>query len=412
MNDSLRVALIASSRFAVSQPFAGGLEAHVWHLARALAKLGHRVSLFAAAGSDGDLDCRTLAVRPLGISRIARADVSMPAEGFMADHHAYLTLMLRLAESGRDDFDIVHNHSLHYLPVAMAPMLSIPMLTTVHTPPTPWLESAIDASAGVGTQFAAVSEHTARSWSQSISRITVIPNGIDTRRWPLGPGGGPLVWFGRITAEKAPHLAISAARRAGKPLVLAGPISDTEYFATEVAPRLGADVRYAGHLDQDQLARVVGAAEAALVTPVWDEPYGLVVAEAMCCGTPVVAFARGGIPELVGPESGRLVAGEDVGEMADAIPAAVGLRRSGVREYAIGRCSLEAMLGAYLDVYRRMVDNPSEAKHDRLLRPSSRFWSLGAGGEHLPSPSPTGDGADFAECRCATPVHGGGELTA
>jgi glycosyltransferase involved in cell wall biosynthesis len=412
MKGSLRIALIASSRFPISQPFAGGLEAHVWHLARALAHHGHQVSLFAASGSDRDLDCDTMAVHHLDISEAARADVSMPSESFMADHHAYLTLMMELAGCARDDFDLIHNHSLHYLPVAMSSMLSIPMLTTVHTPPTPWLESAIDAAAGAGTQFAAVSHHTAAAWGKAIRQITVVPNGIATQRWPLGPGGDSLVWFGRITAEKAPHLAIGAARRAGRPLVLAGPVSDPDYFAAEVEPRLGEDVRYAGHLDQEQLARLVGAAAAVLVTPVWDEPFGLVVAEAMCCGTPVVAFARGGIPELVAPRSGRLVAPGDVAAMADAIPEVVRLPRKEIREYAVRRCSSEAMVNAYLRLYRQMLDNHSEANNDRLLHSPSRFRSFSAGNEHLRSHATAGDGAEFSRHSSPASVRDRGELTA
>lgn len=412
MNSVLRIALIASSRFPVSQPFAGGLEAHVWHLARALAGRGHKVSVFAAPGSDPDLDCHTLAVRPLAVSNAARADVSMPAETFMADHHAYLTLMLQLAGCGRSDFDIVHNHSLHYLPVAMASVLSVPMLTTVHTPPTPWLESAIDATAGLKTRFAAVSHHTAAAWSTALGRITVVPNGIDTGRWPLGPGGGPLVWFGRITAEKAPHLAIASARLAGRPLVLAGPISDSHYFATQVAPHLGGDIRYAGHLEQDQLARLMGEAAVALVTPIWDEPYGLVVAEAMCCGTPVVAFARGGIPELVVPQAGRLVKSGNVAAMADAIDEAERLPRSQVRDHAVRHCSLEAMLSAYLDLYRQMIDKHCEVRHDRLLHSPSGIRASGAGDEHLHTTEPADDCTDIAENSYSASVYRSGGVTA
>jgi glycosyltransferase involved in cell wall biosynthesis len=412
MNDKLRIAVIASSRFSIRQPFAGGLEAHVWHLARALAQRGHQVSLFAAPGSDRDLGCQTIAVRRLEVSETAQADVSMPPEAFLADHHAYLTLMLQLASCARDEFDVIHNHSLHYLPVAMAPMLSTPMLTTVHTPPTPWLESAIDAASEAGTQFAAVSKHTAAAWRRVVGDITVVPNGIAAERWPLGPGGGPLVWFGRITAEKAPHLAIASARRARRPLVLAGPISDPDYFATQVAPNLCDDIRYAGHLDQEQLARLVGGATAALVTPMWDEPYGLVVAEAMCCGTPVVAFNRGGIPELVAPQSGRLVAPGDVTAMADAVLAMAKLPRMQVREHAIDHCSAEAMLGAYLGLYQQMLNNHSEASNDRLLHPPSRFWASGASDKHLCRAAPSGHRAEFpGHCR-ASSVRGGGEITA
>ena len=267
MSAPLRVALIASNRFPLCQPFAGGLEAHVWHLARALVERGHEVSLFAGSGSDLSLECAALTVRELMLSAAAQADPSASPAAFMADHHAYLNLMVQLADP-RSGFDIVHNHSLHHLPVAMAPMLGTPMLTTLHTPPTPWLESALDVTGSAGTRFAAVSRHTAAAWRHVAPDVTVVPNGVDFRRWPLGPGGDNLVWFGRITAEKAPHMAIAAARRADLPLVLAGPISDTAYFKRAIAPSLGDHVRYAGHLNHDELARLVGRSAAALVTPV------------------------------------------------------------------------------------------------------------------------------------------------
>ena len=411
MSVQRRIALIASSRFPISQPFAGGLEAHVWHLSRALARRGHQVSVFAAPGSDGDLDCQTLAVRKLVLSKSARADASMSPESFMADHHAYLTLMLQLADSGRGDFDIIHNHSLHYLPVAMASMLPVPMLTTVHTPPTPWLESAIDASAVSGTQFAAVSAHTAGLWRHAIPHIDVVPNGIDPDRWPLGVGGGPLMWFGRITAEKAPHLAIAASRRAGRRLMLVGPISDPQYFDDHIKPELDGNVWYAGHFDQNELATSVGRASAVLVTPMWDEPYGLVVAEAMCCGTPVVAFARGGIPELVAPESGRLVAPGDVGAMADAIPDAVRLARPRVRDHALRNCSSEAMVSAYLDLYREILEHPKD-KHDRLLHPPSGLRPPGPRNQHLRTVDVPHNGSEFNGYSRAAPIHRGGEVTA
>jgi glycosyltransferase involved in cell wall biosynthesis len=350
-------------------------------------------------------------VRPLLVSDSARADVSMSPEAFMAEHHAYLTLMLDLAGLGRADFDIIHNHSLHYLPVAMAPMLSTPMLTTIHTPPTPWLESAIDASGGMGTRFAAVSGHTAALWRNAVGDISIVPNGIDTDKWPLGPGGGPLLWFGRITAEKAPHLAISVARRAGRPVVLAGPVSDPGYFNAQVQPQLGEKVHYAGHLDHSQLPRVVGHASAVLVTPLWDEPYGLVVAEAMCSGTPVVAFARGGIPELVGPQSGRLVEPGDLAGMADAIPAAIRLPRDEVRNHALRRCSSGAMLRTYLDLYRDIIKQCKDGD-DRLLHSPPRLRASGARDEHLRADAVPEHGVDLFGHSSSASVRRGREATA
>lgn len=404
MTAPLRIALIASSRFPIRQPFAGGLEAHVWHLAKALAEQGHKVALYAADGSDADLDCTSLSVHPLRLSGAAMSDVSMPAADFMADHHAYLALMMQLAGIDAGSFDVVHNHSLHYLPVAMAATLSTPMLTTVHTPPTPWLESAIQASHRRGTRFAAVSAHTAAAWASTGGPFTVVPNGIDARAWPLGPGGESVVWFGRLTAEKAPHLAIAAARRAGRTLTLAGPISDPHYYAEHIEPHLGPDVRYAGHLVHRDLARLVGSAAVALVTPVWDEPYGLVVAEAMCCGTPVVAFERGGIPELVSAGSGLLVPPGDVDALAAAIPAASRLSRKAVREHAIRRCSATAMVDAYLSLYQHMISARSDGTDDRLLHPPSRPWPHGAGRQHQRTPAASCHGADVATLASGAPL--------
>jgi glycosyltransferase involved in cell wall biosynthesis len=412
MTEPLRVALIASNRFPIRQPFAGGLEAHVCHLARALAAGGYQVSLFAATGSDPGLSCRTIDVRPFDLSDTARRDVSMPSVAFMADHHAYLSLMLWLAGAGCDEFDVVHNHSLHYLPVAMAPALPIPMLTTVHTPPTPWLESAIGASTGRGTRFAAVSQHTAAAWRNATGDIAVVPNGIDTNQWPLGPGGPSLVWFGRITPEKAPHLAIAAAQHAHRPLVLAGPISDWQYFSEWVEPHLEGDVRYEGHLDHKHLARLVGHAAAALVTPTWDEPYGLVVAEAMSCGTPVVAFARGGVPELIGRASGRLVAAGDVTAMAEAISAAVRLPRGQVREHAVRYCSSAAMVTAYTNLYRQLIDESADGPDDRLLHSPPRFRASGAGRQRLRTAASSGDSLDVTGCSRTPSLFGDREVTA
>ncbi|MFC8047683.1 glycosyltransferase [Nocardia sp. NPDC057353] len=352
----LRVALIASSRHPIAQPFAGGLEAHVWHLAAALRARGTAVTLFAAAGSDPALGADTVSGPAFAPSAAAAGDPSAAPAPFLADHHAYLGLMLRLRDTGRAEFDVVHNHSLHYLPVAMAAGLGVPMLTSLHTPPTPWLESAVALGGAGGSAFVAVSEHTARLWRPTIGQVGVIGNGIDIDRWPIGPGGPDLVWTGRITPEKGTHLAIEAAAAAGRRLHLAGPVSDPGYFRTAVAPRLGSAVVYHGHLHQSGLAELVGSCAAALVTPCWDEPYGLVVAEALACGTPVVAFARGGIPEILDPHSGVLVAPDDTAAMAAAIPAATALPRTRVRHRARTACTQQRMVEDYLRCYRRLID--------------------------------------------------------
>lgn len=349
----LRICLVASCRFPIGEPFTGGLESMTWHLARELIGRGHEVSVFAGPGSDPALGVVELAVESLP-DHPGRLDIEAPPVVEVAEHHAYLALMLELAGSLGGRFDVLHNNSLHYLPVAMARALPMPMLTTLHTPPLWWLESAVHLDAGASS-FAAVSRFTAESWSP-ITASTCVPNGIDVSRWPAGPGGTAAVWSGRLVAEKAPHDAILAARRAGVPIVLAGPVLDTDYFASKVQPLLGADATYAGHLDQAELAELVGRSAVAVVTPAWDEPYGLVAAEALSCGTPVAAYARGGLPEVLTAVTGRLAPADDVGRLASAIRDASGLDRSSCREHAVTHLSLERMVDRYVDLYVELLD--------------------------------------------------------
>ena len=351
----MHVVVLAASKHPIAEPFAGGLESLTWHLVRGLRRSGVEVTLFAGPGSDPALGATELDVAPLHLSDTARADVSMVPDAWLREHHAYLQVMLSL--QGRDDVDVVHNNSLHHLPVAMAESLRAPVLTTLHTPPTPWLEPAIaiDSSARTSrrnSHFVAVSRHTAQSWSH-VASPDVVHNGVDVRRWVAGPGGDDLVWVGRIVPEKAPHRAIAMARASGRRLRIAGPVGDAGYFARHVADELDEDLSYVGHLDTDGLVALVGSSAAMLVTPEWDEPYGLVAAESLACGTPVVALDRGGLREFVAPGVGLLLPPDAGGaEAAQAVATAVRLDRAACRAHAVAACSVDGMVERYLDLYR------------------------------------------------------------
>jgi glycosyltransferase involved in cell wall biosynthesis len=346
------VVVIADTRYPIAEPFAGGMQSMTWHLVHGLRRRGLQVSVFAGPGTDPRLGAMTLEVEPLRLSDAARRDVSMLPEEWVRQHHAYMRVMLDL--SRRDDVDLVHNNSLHHMPVAMADLIPVPVVTTLHTPPTPWLEPAVRHGGPEHNRFVAVSEHTAALWSHA-AEVDVIPNGVDTEQWPLGPGGGDLVWFGRIVPEKAPHLAIEIARRAGRHLRFAGPRPDPIYWAEKIRPRLGAGVEYVGHLTQQDLAQLVGSSAACLVTPRWDEPFGLVGAESLSCGTPVVGFARGGLPEVVDRSCARLVDGDDVDGAVLAVEEAVRLPRAAARERALRHCSVDQMIDRYLELFLELA---------------------------------------------------------
>ncbi|GGM93701.1 glycosyl transferase family 1 [Terrabacter tumescens] len=356
--------MLGSSRHPIAEPFAGGLESLTWHLVRGLRDRGVEVTFFAGPGSDPALGATELDIAPLRLSDAARSDVSMVPEAWLREHHAYLQVMVALQH--RDDIDVVHNNSLHHLPVAMANSLHVPVLTTLHTPPTPWLEPAIaiDARSRGGLRrghFVAVSQHTSRSWSH-VASADVVHNGVDVRRWVAGPGGEDLVWVGRIVPEKAPHRAIAMARASGRRLRLAGPVGDVDYFERYVAGELDDDIAYVGHLDTEALVDLVGRSAALLVTPDWDEPYGLVAAESLACGTPVVALDRGGLREFVVPGVGVLLRPDaDGAEAAQAVATAVGLDREACRAHAVAACSVDRMVEQYLARYQSLAALPGAA---------------------------------------------------
>lgn len=355
----LRIAVIGHHVAPIAPPFAGGVESLTWYLTRWLADRGHEVTLFALPGSAvPGVRCLELDVAHR-FSRHSRTDVSMPPDAFMAAHHAYQSLLMRLA-SGHA-FDVIHNHSLHYLPVALAALVPGPKVLTLHTPPTPWLESAL-VQRFAGLHVLAVSPTTAADWADTTAVDAVIPNGIDTTRFGPGPGGDAAIWFGRIVPEKAPHLAIRAARRAGLTIRLAGPVADPVYHREHVRPLLDdPGVRYLGHLDHTALHREVARSAVALQTPAWDEPFCLAAVEAMASGTPVAAFARGALPAVIGARGGVLALPGDVEDLARAVIAARALPRAAVRAHAVRRHDLDTMGRAHERVYRALVAADREA---------------------------------------------------
>jgi len=362
-SSALRIALVAGVRYSIAEPFAGGMEAHTWTLASLLTRRGHDVTVFAGRGSDPRIG-RVEILDDIGFrpSARARGDVSMPPEEFLREHHAYQRLMLRLAED--ESFDVVQLNCLHYLPVAMADLLSRPPVLSLHTPPTPWLESALYG--GRRIRPVAVSSWTARAWAPALGVIPVIGNGVDLDRWVPGPGGYKAVWTGRLVPEKGAHLAIDAAALAGIPLLLAGPASDRTYFEEQIAPRLGPGANWVGHLGHRELVALVGSSAVTVVTPCWDEPFGLVVAESLAVGTPVAAFARGAVPDVLDADTGSLAAPGDVTALADSMVAAMDLDRRAVRAHAEQTCDVERMVDGYVALYRDVIGPPVPVRLPKL----------------------------------------------
>lgn len=333
----LRIGMLTHIRFPVCQPFAGGLEAFTHDVTLGLRARGHEVTLFAKAGSAAELDA--VAVPDEDPCR----QPSM-SSAYIAEHHAYLKLMQSIDDHG---FDVIFNNSLHYVPVTMASLIRTPMLTVLHTPPFFEMINALRGDRQTG-RFSTLSLANAHKWSDVVRQCAVIPNGIDLDAWrPDGPVGHHALWLGRLVPEKGAHLAIDAARLAGTTLRLAGRVVDERYFREQIEPRLGPGVEYLGHLQRPELAAELASAAVALVTPCWDEPFGLVVAEALACGTPVAAFDRGAMVDLISDDVGCLVPPNDVNALATAIEVARGKSRDACRARAETLWSQSLMLDRY-----------------------------------------------------------------
>lgn len=247
------------------------------------------------------------------------------------------------------EFDLVHNH-LDWLPLAFAEHCHAPLLTTVHGFSGAGILPAYARAASAYVSISDADRHA------GLDYVATVPHGIDLDGFPFAPDGGPgLVAFGRIHPDKGIHTAIEIARLAGRPLTICGIVQDERYFAERVAPHVdGERVTFLGPVGPRQRGEVLGASAALLHPIAFAEPFGLSVVESMACGTPVVAYRRGSMPEVV--DEG--VTGFLVHTVEQAV-AAVGrigtIDRAGCRIRARERFGVDRMVGDYLDLYRTLV---------------------------------------------------------
>ncbi len=341
----MKIAVLGHRRFPIREPFAGGIERFTHTIVKGLERRGCQVTLFAHPQSDRKLN---LSLEPL-------IDTSFCSNADEESHEAYLNIMDYLSTQ---DFDLVHDNSLNYFPIILEDRLKAPLVTTLHTPPFPRLASAVRyRERKKRGYYISISNFNTRLWGIDSNRIDTIHNGVDTKIFTYSPfyHRNCAVWTGRIIPDKGTHLAIEAAKKAKIKLVIAGPISDRQYFTTKIKPHLGREVEYVGHLGQEDLVALLQSAAVTLCTPVWSEPFGLVVIESLACGTPVVAFDRGAMSEILDCQTGAIVPPNDTDAMAEGIKQAKSCSRLSCRKLALERFSLETAIDQYLQTFKRIV---------------------------------------------------------
>lgn len=334
----MRIAQISTLSAPVRRETGGSVESLVWLLTRELTRLGHDVTVFGTADSEVDGELVATLPGPYG------------AAGSMDDWHVceWVNLCRAVEQSSR--FDVLHSHA-YLWGIPLGRFSRAPLIHTTHIVPDDtsarlwelWPESAVIA----------ISRH---QWSAcpALQPRAVIPHGAETSQFTLREEPGDyLCYLGRFTSGKGPLQAIDAARALGLPLRLAGP--ESKYYRDQVRPLVdGRTVRYEGYVSGPARDRLLGGARALLYPIQYPETFGLVLVEAMLCGTPVAAMRLGAVPEIVDEGVTGHTAASAL-EFPAAVTRCLDLDRRRVRQKAEQRFSAGRMAADYARAYEKIA---------------------------------------------------------
>jgi len=338
----LHIAMVAPPYFDVPPAAYGGIETVVADLVDALVARGHKVTLIGA-GRHATRAQRFITTYDTGPAD--RLGEPMPEIVHAAKVASILDTL---------DVDVIHDHTM--AGPLMARGRLTPTVVTAHGPVT-GDPGDFYGALGDTIQLVAISD-AQRAKAPELPWAARVHNAIRAQTFPFRSEKEDYALFlGRFHPEKAPHLAIDAARGAGLPVVLAGKCSEPverAYFAREIEPRIGKDVTIFGIADATAKRRLLSRARCMLFPIQWDEPFGLVVIEAMVCGTPVVALRRGAVPELiVDGQTGVVV--DSIDELPDGITRARSIDPVACRKHVEAGFTVEVMAEGYESVYRQAV---------------------------------------------------------
>jgi glycosyltransferase involved in cell wall biosynthesis len=337
----MRVAMLAPISWRLPPRHYGPWELFASLLTEGLVERGHTVTLFATG--DSETSARLCSVIPRGWSE----DPSVNPK---------VAECLHISEvfERASDFDVIHN-SFDFLPLSYSRLISTPVITTIHGFSSPEI-LPVYAKYNRGTFYVAISD---ADRDPSLDYVATIHHGIEVDAFTFNPTPGSyLAFFGRIHPDKGVVAAIEVAKETGIPLRIAGIIQDEVYFEREVAPRLDGDrVQFVGAVRAEDRSSFLGGALALLHLVDFDEPFGLSVVEAMACGTPVIAFDRGAMPELISEgRTGSIV--RDVEAAAKEVMRINRFDRSTVRALALEHFGSDRMVDEYVTAYRHVLDHP------------------------------------------------------
>ncbi|MGH8902685.1 MAG: glycosyltransferase family 4 protein [Egibacteraceae bacterium] len=334
----MRIGMLAPIAWRVPPRHYGPWERVVSLLTEGLVARGEDVTLFATADSLTSAKLEAVCPRPYEEDR----DLDVKVWESLHIAHAF-----ELAS----EVDVLHSH-FDFLPLTYTRLVDVPVVTTVHGFSSPRILPVYTRYDG-RVAYVAISDADRHP---DLTYAATIYHGIDLAEFTFQPtADGPLVLLSRVHPDKGVAEAIQVARRAGRPLVIAGIVQDEAYFTAEIAPHVDGDrVRYLGSVGPAERDRLLGNAAGLLHLVNFDEPFGLSMVEAMACGTPVIATRRGSVPEVVAhQETGFVI--DDLDQAVAAAGRLDEIDRSACRRRVETRFSVERMVEDYQAVYRRLL---------------------------------------------------------
>jgi len=338
----MKIAQLNSNLYKAEPNSNHAIYSHVAWLANGLVDLGNEVTLYGSKGSK--VNCPIVSVLPGPASELKIED---------SIRKYYTHLAVSKCYTNAESYDIIHSH-LNLVPNFYSPLVKTPTVTSVHTPVNKdFYELMLKCSDANYISFS----HAQRKTMPKLNWVANIYHGIDTKLFSFNPNPQPyLLYLGRVTEQKGVHLAIEAAKAAGLQLIIAGYSYQNEgYWHEQIEKHIdGKTVRYVGEADLEQKINYLKNATAILFPTHKDEPFGYVMIEAMSCGTPVIGFNRGPVPEVVADKKTGYVV-DSVKGMVKAIKNIDKISRIATRERAEKLFSVEKMVTGYQKVYERII---------------------------------------------------------
>jgi len=336
----MKIAVLSSIAWRTPPENYGPWEQVASNITEGLVAKGHEVSLFASGNSITKAKLRSVCKLPYNQESSGDPKV---------EECMHISHMMENAA----DFDIIHNH-FDFLPLTYSRLIKTPIITTIHGFSSPKIipvYKKYDSSVA----YISISDSDRH---KELTYLDTIYHGVDPKIFTYREEKEDyLVYFGRIHPEKGLHKAIEIAEKSGYKLKIAGLIQDENYFKKEIDPKIDHEqIQFLGNVGKEKRDLLLGGAKALLHPISFEEPFGLSVLEAMMCGTPVIAFSRGSMPELIKDNfSGFLV--KNVPEAVSAVQNIEIINPEDCRTHAQENFGLEKMINSYLEAYEKVLEN-------------------------------------------------------